>query len=437
MRYRRAAKALMRLSPDYLRKYTPEEIDEMEWESLETAISLWIQHFELAVKTVFVSEKKLCKQVLGGHSEVLIWLECFVKIADKIMAVFFRFGEGVARSNSEPQKLFKLLEMFDSLEKMKPEFSEIFEGESGADICIRFRELEKLLVHASSKVFWEFGLQIEGTSDGFAPPQDGSIPKLVRYAVNYLKYLTTETYSAPMAKVLRAEQIWKAGILSKPDTDWNLLKDAISNIMEALQRHIASKSSSYRDKVLPHIFVMNTYWYIYMRSRNTELGKLLGEQYMKRKYKSAAEESAYMYQWQSWGTLVRLLGKEESEEQDTKAAAAFVRGKLEAFFKCFDEISQRHAGGYSIPDADLRAQLRGATVKLVVPVYSEFLKTHSKLLPGKSYVTPESLQELVDHVFNGTDRSGNRRLKRRDPKDSVPGRKSASMEGELKNLRRS
>ena len=133
------------------------------------------------------------------------------------MAVFFRFGEGVARSNKEPQKLFKLLDMFDSLEKLKTEFSEIFEGEAGADICTRFRELEKLLVHSSSKVFWEFGLQIEGNSDGFPPPQDGSVSKLVRYSINYLQYLASETYSAPMAKVLLTEKLWKAGILSKPE----------------------------------------------------------------------------------------------------------------------------------------------------------------------------------------------------------------------------
>ncbi|XWS25502.1 hypothetical protein CRYUN_Cryun27aG0073600 [Craigia yunnanensis] len=429
----------MRLNPDYLRTYTPEEIDEMERESLETSISLWIQHFEVAVKTVFVSEKKLCKQVLGGLSEVLVWLECFVKVADKIMAVFFRFGEGVARSNKEPPKLFKLLEMSDSLEKLRVEFSEIFEGESGNDICIRFRELQKLLVHASSKVFWEFGLQIEGTSDGFPPPQDGSVPKLVRYAINYLKYLTTETYSAPMAKVFRTEQVWKADILSKSETDENLLKDAISNIMEALQRNIESKSSRYIDKILLHIFVMNTYWYIYMRSRNTELGELLGERYMKKKYKTVAEESAYMYQRQAWGPLVRLFEEEELKEQDNdnRGTRAFVRGKMEAFFKCFDEISQRHKGGYSIPDPDLRAQIREATVKLVVPVYSEFLNTHSTLLPVKSYVSPESLQGLLGQVFFGTDRTGNGRLKRRDSRDRVPGRNSISVEGEVKNLRRS
>ncbi|GKB23330.1 exocyst complex component EXO70A1-like protein, partial [Tanacetum coccineum] len=53
--------------------------------------------------------------------EGVIWQECFVKIADKIMAVFFQFGEGVARSNKEPQKLFKLLDMFNSLENLKAE----------------------------------------------------------------------------------------------------------------------------------------------------------------------------------------------------------------------------------------------------------------------------------------------------------------------------
>ena len=140
------------------------------------------------------------------------------------MAVFFRFGEGVARSNKEPQKLFKLLDMFDSLEKLKTEFSEIFEGEAGADICTRFRELEKLLVHSSSKVFWEFGLQIEGNSDGFPPPQDGSVPKLVRYAINYLKYLASETYSAPKAKFYRNLNLKRTYSEMQLPTSWRHFK---------------------------------------------------------------------------------------------------------------------------------------------------------------------------------------------------------------------
>nr|POF15125.1 exocyst complex component exo70a1 [Quercus suber] len=357
----------MRLKPDYLRTYKPEEIDAMEWETLETAINLWIQHLELAVKTVLVSEKKLCNQVLGNIMDGVVWPQCFVKIAEKIMAVFFRFGEAVARGSKEPHKLFKILDMFDSLEKLKPEFSDTFEGEAGADIRTRLRELTKLLVHGSSKVFWEFGLQIEGNSDACPPPQDGSVPKLVRYAINYLKYLTTDAYKARMAMVLWTEQMWKVGILSKPVTDDNLLQDAITNVMDALHRNIETKRLSYRDKILPHVFAMNTYWYIYMRTRNTGLGKLLGDEYMKNKYKVVAEESVYMYQKQSWGQLVKLLDKEDLKRQSKEGLGSLARAKMEAFLKGFDEISQRHRGSYRIPDMDLREQIKESTIKLVVP----------------------------------------------------------------------
>ncbi|KDP41610.1 hypothetical protein JCGZ_16017 [Jatropha curcas] len=436
VRYRRAAKALMRLNPDYLRKYAPEEIDEMEWENLETSISLWIQHFQLAVKSVFQSEKKLSNQILGGVMEGAVWLECFIKIADKIMAVFFRFGEGVARSSKEPQKLFKLLDMFDSLEKLKTEFSEIFEGEAGADFCARFRELEKLLVHASSKVFWEFGLKIEGNSDGLPPAEDGSVPKLVRYAINYLKYLATENYSTSMAKVLRTEHIWKVGILSKPETDENLLKDAIINIMEAIKRNIESKRSRYQDKILPHLFAMNIYWYIYMRTRNTELGKLLGEQYMKNKYKVVAEESAYMYQKQAWGGLVRLLEiKEDINIQNriiNENIANSVRGKMESFLKGFEEIVQRHKGSiYIISDDDLREQIGDATVKLIVPAYTKFLNKYASVLEleyvDESCVSPEIIKRLLGQIFfYGGDWISHGKFKRRDSKDRTSGASSVS-----------
>ncbi|XP_073121057.1 exocyst complex component EXO70I-like [Henckelia pumila] len=406
VRYRRAAKALMRLSPDYLRTYSPEEIDQMEWECLETAIALWIHHFELAVKVVFVSEKNLCKDALGNIVEGMVWPECFIKIADKIMAVFFRFGEGVARSDKEPQKLFKLLDVFDSLEKLKPQFSEIFEGESGADICSRFRELEKLLVHASTRVFWEFGLQIEGNSDGLPPPKDGSVPKLVRYAINYLKNLATDNYSLPMAKALKTEQLWKVGILSNPENDQDLLKDAISNVMEAIQRNIESKKCRYKDKVLAQIFAMNTYWYIYMRTRNVELGKLLGEPYMKKRYRQVAEESAYLYQKQAWGSLIKLIDIEEIKKMNHRdGIGALVRGKMEAFLVGFDEMCQRHRNTYNIvSDADLRDQMRQASVRLIVPAYRDFFDTYSSLLlQVKSYLSPDTIQGLLVQIFEDGD----------------------------------
>ncbi|KAF3441420.1 hypothetical protein FNV43_RR15334 [Rhamnella rubrinervis] len=419
VRYRRAAKALMRLNPAYLRTYSPQEIDGMEWENLETAISLWILHFGVAVKRVLVSEKKLFTQVLGGLMDGLVWPECFVKIADKIMAVFFRFGEGVARSSKEPEKLFKLLDMFDSLQKLKPHFSLVFDQEceeAGADICSRFRELEKLLIHASSKVFWEFGLQIEDISDGLPPPKDGSVTKIVRYAINYLKYLATDNYRVVMAKVLRTEQIWKSGILSKDaESEENLLKEAVSNVMEALQRNVESKRARYRDKILAHIFSMNTYWYIYMRSKNTELGKLLGEEYLKNKYKVVVEESAFKYQKQAWGPLVKMLDKEDlMRRQSKEELGCLVRKKVEEFSEGVEDNLARHRSGcYSILDAGLREQIRDAITKLLVPAYTDLLNSYSDTLQGTVYLGPDSIKGSLNRIFDG----GEPKIKHRDSKD--------------------
>jgi exocyst complex protein 7 len=191
--------------------------------------------------------------------------------------------------------------------------------------------------------------------------------------------------------VLRTEQIWKMGILCKLETDEDLLKDAITNVMDALQRNIETNRSSYNDKMVTYIFAMNTYWYIYMRTKNTELGKLLGRNYFSRSTRLLrnAEESAYMYQKQTWVPLVRLLDNNDLKRQGKEGlglGSLLVRAKMEAFLKGFDEISQRHRGSYRFPDLDLRVQIKESTMKLVVPVYTEFSNTYSAMLRGKLYL---------------------------------------------------
>lgn len=52
------------------------------------------------MRSVLVLEKTLYLQILGRIMDGMIWLEGFTKISNKIMAVIFRFGEGVARSNN-------------------------------------------------------------------------------------------------------------------------------------------------------------------------------------------------------------------------------------------------------------------------------------------------------------------------------------------------
>ncbi|KAK1269425.1 hypothetical protein QJS04_geneDACA006239 [Acorus gramineus] len=139
-----------------------------------------------------------------------------------------------------------------------------------------------------------------------------------------------------------------------------------------------------------------------MRTRGSELGRLLGEEWLKRKYKKVAEEAAYSYQAQAWGPLVRLLEREEGEAKDNKdAVGAVARGKLDAFMKGFNDRLRRHREGYCVPDLDLRKQITEAVAKVVVPAYAGFLRDYSLVLQVKSCVSPESIEELLGQLFDG------------------------------------
>ena len=92
---------MMRLNAAYLKSYTPEEIDAMEWESLESAMALWSPHFHVAIASVLVAERRLCARVLEPLPPA-VWPECFAKIAARNIAAFFRFADSVAIVTREP-----------------------------------------------------------------------------------------------------------------------------------------------------------------------------------------------------------------------------------------------------------------------------------------------------------------------------------------------
>ncbi|KAG0482620.1 hypothetical protein HPP92_010704 [Vanilla planifolia] len=340
-----------------------------------------------------------------------VWPECFAQISDRIMDVFFRFGEGVTESSPEPQKLFKLLEMSAAAVRLRPAIFLLFD-DAAPDISSRFRELQKLLVQAASRAF----SALEILTDPSPPPPDASVPGVVRYIVNFLKCLVSEAYAPAMAHVLRTESLWKAGFLSRPEPDGSLLREALARVLEALQQIVEAKRDRYRDRVAAQLFAMNSYWYMYMRTRGSELAKIVGEEDMKKEYKAATEEAAYAYQVEAWAPVVRLLQVEAGRETG-EVAWVVARGKFEAFVREMEEGFKRHRlGGYKIPEKDLREQIREAVVGMVVPAYAGFLHTYSVALQGRVFPPPDALKEKFGRLFDG----GGGLVKAREVADPEP-----------------
>ncbi|CAO2192113.1 unnamed protein product [Urochloa humidicola] len=405
-RYRRAAKAMMRLNPGYLKSYMPEAIDGMEWESLESAMALWSPHFHVAVASVLAAERRLCARVLGGEPlPPAVWPECFARIAARIVAAFFRFADGVAASAREPQRLFKLLDMLDAVARERGRLDDLFSGEESSPTLLaireRAREVEQALARAAAAVFFEFGLRVE--AHHLADAGAGDVPKIVRYAVNYLKCLASDDYRALMDAALRAERN-----RSEDDEDDRSdggapppLAEAAANVLEALRRHVEAARRSCGDVVASHVAAMNAYWYIYMRARGTELARLVGEDTMRRRYKAAAEEAAWEYQDAAWTPLVRLVaGGSSGAPRSWPPDEA--RGKAAAFAAMMEDRVRRHGAEYKIPDGDLRAQIKAAAAKAVRGAYAGFLKANDKALAGgrREMLPLDVIEGMVGRVFD-------------------------------------
>ncbi|CAD6216826.1 unnamed protein product [Miscanthus lutarioriparius] len=206
-RYRRATKAMMRLNPAYLKSYTSEEINAMEWESLESAMALWSPHFHVDIASVLAVERRLCAHVL----------------------------EPLPRPS-----LFKQLDMIDAVARERERLDELFSSESATLAAIRERtcEVEHALERAASGVFLVFGLRIDTLYVTDADADVGHVPKIVQYTVNYLKCLASDDYRALIDTALRVD-------LERSDEDEDTgkgdraqLAKAMASVLEALHRHV-------------------------------------------------------------------------------------------------------------------------------------------------------------------------------------------------------
>ena len=74
----------------------------------------WVQ-----VKLLFAAERKLCDQIwyhLDPHRE-----KCFADVTDSSLHMLLSFGEAIAKSKKSPEKLFVLLDMYETMHELIPE----------------------------------------------------------------------------------------------------------------------------------------------------------------------------------------------------------------------------------------------------------------------------------------------------------------------------
>ncbi|KAG0479457.1 hypothetical protein HPP92_010315 [Vanilla planifolia] len=370
-------------------------------QSIQSHIDKWAYHLEIAVKHLFEAEYKFCTDVLEQAGPPDLWTGCFADIAAQAgILAFLRFGKTVTESKKDPIKLLKLLDIFNSLNKLRLDFNRLFGGKACAEIQCQTRDLIKSVINGACEIFWELMVQVELQRSNMPPP-DGGVPRLVSFITNYCDTLLGEKYRPVLTLVLVIQRSWE----QKKFQD-SLLIDAILNIMKAVEANFENWSKGYEDATLSYLFMMNTHWHFYKNSRGTKLGELLGDMWL-REHEQYKDFYAAVFFRESWGKLPALLSREGLilfSGGGRATARDLVKKRLKTFNEAFDDLYQTQSS-WVISDNDLREKTCQTIVQAIVPVYRSYMQNYGPLVEqdasASKYVkyTAEGLEKILGSLF--------------------------------------
>jgi hypothetical protein len=161
-------------------------------------------------------------------------------------------------------------------------------------------------------------------------------------------------------------------VVPSKDSTSSSLSVQMEWIMELLESNLEVKAKIYGDAALCSVFLMNNGRYIVQKVKDSELGSLLGDDWI-RKHTAKIKQYISSYQRSTWNKLLGVL------RADCSPVGANVGGKsmsmkdrIRAFNSQFEEIYKSQSR-WIIFDEQLRNELRISLSNLVLPAYRNFI----------------------------------------------------------------
>ncbi|KAL0342314.1 UNVERIFIED_CONTAM: Exocyst complex component EXO70B1 [Sesamum calycinum] len=295
-------------------KLSIEEVQRIEWRSLDDKMKKWIQAVKVVVRGLLSSEKHLCEQIFSGSD--LIREVCFLETSKGCVMQLLNFGEAVAIGKRSAEKLFRILDMYDALAQVLPDLQELFMDEDAGDmVCSEAKGVLDGLGEAAIGTFVEFENAVQGESSR-RPIQNGEIHPLARYVMNYAKLLVdySDTLNLLLENVEVESDNPERENTDNPDVEtMSRIARRLLALIISLESNIEEKSRMYEDAAMQYIFLMNNILYIVQKVKDSELRNLLGDNWIKKR-RGLIRQYATQYLRASWSKVLSCL-KDEGELQ--------------------------------------------------------------------------------------------------------------------------
>ncbi|CAH2069532.1 unnamed protein product [Thlaspi arvense] len=376
-----------------LQKLSIEEVHKMPWQELEDEIDRWIKAANVALRILFPSERRLCDRVFFGFSSAADL--SFMEVCRGSTIQLLNFADAIAIGSRSPERLFKVLDVFETMRDLMPEFESVFSDQFCSVLRNEAVTIWKRLGEAIRGIFMELENLIRRDPAKAAVPGGGLHP-ITRYVMNYLR--------AACRSRQTLEQVFEEsnGVPSKDST---LLTVQMSWIMELLESNLEVKSKVYKDPALCAVFLMNNGRYIVQKVKDGDLGLLLGEDWI-RKHNAKVRQYHLSYQRNSWNKMLGML-KVDNTAAGMNGLGKAMKEKLKQFNTQFDETCKTHST-WVVFDEQLKEELRISLARLLLPAYGNFIGRFQNLGDiGKNadrYIKygVEDIEARINELFKGT-----------------------------------
>lgn len=383
-----------------MQKFSIEDILKMEWKSLNHEIRKWYWSMNIIVRVYLASEKRLCDQIFGGNGAAST--HCFIETSKGSMAYFLNFGEAVVMGTHQPEKLFRLLDMYEVLGDLLMDIDALYSEESGSDIRIEFHGLLSKLNDFARATLAEFGNAIASNA-ATSPFPGGGIHPLTKYVMNYIKTLLE--YVDTLNLLLKDQDAEDSNPVSELGNEHEISSSTscpiayhLRSIASTLKANLKNRSKLYKDAALQHVFIMNNLNYIVGKVKDSKLRDFFGDAWI-RQHIAEVKQHATSYVRASWSSVLLLL------KVDGNLSKSAFKERCRCFSVAFEDVYKNQTGWF-IQDQLLREDLQISTSQSVIHAYRTFIGRNSAIDSEKISKYPvEDLENYLLDLFGGSPRS--------------------------------
>ncbi|CDY49576.1 BnaA10g12720D [Brassica napus] len=369
-------------------RLTLHQIQKMDWEILEPKIKSWLQAAKLAVRKLFFGERILADHVFSSSTNIVE--ASFTDITQEGALTLFAFPEHAAKIKKlSPEKMFRFLDMYESLANLFVEIESIFYFDSAA--AVRSQVINSLAKLGDAVRFmmsdFETAIQKEASKTLIV---GGGVHPLTRYVMNYLSFLAD--YDDGGGDDAHPEDLYSSPVSKR--IAWVILLTLCK---------IDGKAQPYKDVALSYLFLANNLQYVVVKVRSSNLRLLLGDDWVVR-HEGKVNQYAEKFEKLAWGKVLTSLPENPAEEITPEEARA-----LFARFNDEFEAAYRKQISWVIPDPNLRDRIKISLSQKLMLVCTEFYEVNRFGLGGDAFnarYTPEDIGNYLSDLYFGSRGSG-------------------------------